>query len=218
VICVRKVLRYAAAIGMVWMFVGCGGGEETGEFNKPALYWYAKTADSIATGNLDKADEYYISLKSEHMNSPLLPTATLMLAYAHMKEEEYLLANFYFDEFSKRFADEAHYEYIDFMKLKASFSGVKDIYRDQALILDTIEKAKTYEARYPGSEYTPLVNTIRVRLEMALYLLNENIAALYDRIGKPEAAKIYRAKNKDSLVEQADIIPPEKGIIGKIFD
>jgi outer membrane protein assembly factor BamD len=205
-------------VALTAAIVGCGGGDEAVELNKPAAYWYQKIVESIATHNSDKADEYYISLKSEHMHSPLLPTATLMLAQAHMGEEEYLLANFYFDEFNKRYADEAHYEYIDFMKLKASFMGVRDIYKDQKLILDTIERAKRYEMRYPGSRYAPLVNTIRVRLEMALYLLNENIAALYDRIGKPEAAKIYREKNKDSFVRQADIVPPPKGIIGKIFD
>jgi outer membrane protein assembly factor BamD len=53
---------------------------------------------------------------------------------------------------------------------------------------------------------------------MSQYLLNENIAALYDRTGKPDAAKIYREKNSGSLVELTDITAPEKGIIGKIFD
>ena len=53
---------------------------------------------------------------------------------------------------------------------------------------------------------------------MSQYLLNENIAALYDRTGKPDAAKIYRDKNKGSVVEMADITPPEKSIIGYVFD
>jgi outer membrane protein assembly factor BamD len=210
--------RITVIVASAFVLVGCGGEEEVTEFNKPAAYWYQKIVDSIGVGNLDKADEYYISLKSEHMRSPLLPTATLMLANAHMYEEEYLLANFYFDEFNKRFADTAHYEYIEYMKLKAAFLGISDVYKDQKLILDTIARAKLYTERYPGSAYTPLVNTIMVRLEMAQYLLNENIAALYERIDKPEAAKIYRAKNKDAFVEQADIIPPKRGIIGKIFD
>jgi len=149
---------------------------------------------------------------------PLLPTAIMMLAQAHMQKEEYLLANYYWDEYNKRYADEEGREYAEFMKLKASFLGVKDVYKDQKLIMDSINRAKIYLLRYPGSEYEPLVNALLVRLYMAQYLLNENIAALYDRTGKPKAAKIYRAKNKDSLVEMADITPPEKGIIGEIFD
>ncbi|HIP19950.1 MAG TPA: outer membrane protein assembly factor BamD, partial [Sulfurimonas sp.] len=55
--------------------MGCGSDEEVTEFNKPALYWYKRIADSISSQNMDKADEYYISLKSEHMRSPLMPTA-----------------------------------------------------------------------------------------------------------------------------------------------
>jgi outer membrane protein assembly factor BamD len=135
-----------------------------------------------------------------------------------MQEEEYLLANYYWDEYNKRYADEEGREYTEFMKLKASFLGVKDVYKDQKLIMDSINRAKIYLLRYPGSKYEPLVNSLLVRLYMAQYLLNENIAALYDRTDKPEAAKIYRAKNKNSLVEMADITPPEKGFLGEIFD
>ena len=208
------VTLLAAAV----LLAGCAKEDEVKEFNKPALYWYQHIADSIARGNMDKADEYYISLKSEHMRSPLMPTAIMMLAQAHMQEEEYLLANYYWDEYNKRYANEEGREYTEFMKLKASFLGVKDVYKDQKLIMDSINQAKIYLLRYPGSEYEPLVKTLLVRLHMAQYLLNENIAALYERTGKPEAAKIYRAKNKDSLVEMADITPPKKGFLGEIFD
>jgi outer membrane protein assembly factor BamD len=215
-------LKQGVLIGLVtvliFVFSGCGKDEEVKEFNKPALYWYKRIAENIGKSNLDKADEYYISLKSEHAHSPLMPTAIMMLAQAHMQEEEYLLANYYWDEYNKRYADEEEREYAEFMKLKASFLGIKDVYRDQKLIMDSINRAKIYLMRYPGSEYTSLVNTILVRLHMAQYLLNENIAALYDRTDKPEAAKIYRAKNKSSVVEMADITPPEKGLLGEIFD
>ncbi|AKF24395.1 hypothetical protein YH65_02530 [Sulfurovum lithotrophicum] len=207
------------ALALVFVFAGCSkDDDEVAEFNKPALYWYQKIGDSIASGNMDKADAYYISLKSEHMRSPLMQTAMMMLAVAHMDNEEYLLAGYYLDEYNKRFGGEKNREYIEYMKLKAAFLGIKDVYKDQKLIMDSIKGAGSYLLRYPGSTYTPLVKTILVRLHMAQYLLNENIAALYDRTGKPEAAKIYREKNKGSVVEMADITPPEKGIIGKIFD
>lgn len=214
----KKSVLVGVAIVTSFLFVGCGDKDEVAEFNKPALYWYQQIANSISNGNLDKADAYYISLKSEHMRSPLMPTSLMMLAHAHMNEEEYLLANYYLDEYNKRFGEEESREYTDFMKLKASFLGVKDVYKDQKLIMDSIATAKTYIDRYPGSAYAPLVNTILIRLHMSQYLLNENIAALYDRTGKSDAAKIYRDKNKGSVVEMADITPPEKGIIGYVFD
>jgi len=207
-----------AGIALAFLFVGCANKDEVAEFNKPALYWYKKIAGSISNSNMDKADAYYISLKSEHMRSPLMPTAIMMLAHAHMNKEEYLLANYYLDEYNKRFGEGENREYTDFMKLKAAFLGVKDVYKDQKLIMDSIANANRYLVRYPGSAYAPLVNTILIRLHMSQYLLNENIAALYERTGKPDAAEIYREKNSDSVVEMTDITPPEKGIIGKIFD
>ena len=215
----KKSVLVGMAVAMSFLFVGCGGDDdEVAEFNKPALYWYQQIANSISHGNLDKADSYYISLKSEHMRSPLMPTSLMMLAHAHMNKEEYLLANYYLDEYNKRFGEYESREYTDFMKLKASFLGVKDVYKDQKLIIDSIATSKVYINRYPGSPYAPLVNTMLIRLHMSQYLLNENIAALYDRTDKAEAAKIYRDKNKGSVVEMADITPPEKGIIGYVFD
>ena len=213
----KKSILVSATVA--FLFVGCTSTkDEVAEFNKPALHWYKKIGDSISKNSLDKADAYYISLKSEHMRSPLMPTAMMMLANAHMLNEEYLLANYYLDEYNKRYGEESTREYTDFMKLKASFMGVKDVYKDQKLIMDSITNANRYIMRYPGSQYAPLVNTILVRLHMSQYLLNENIAALYDRTGKKEAGKIYREKNKGSIVEMADITPPKKGIIGTVFD
>ena len=211
-----------AVVGMVvvlFLLDGCGSDEkEVAEFNKPALYWYQKISQEIARGNMDKADAYFISLKSEHSHSLLLPTAMMMLSHAHMNDEAYLLASYYLDEYNKRYGEEKSREYTDFMKLKSSFLGIQDVYKDQKLILDSIEASKLYITRYPGSSYTPLVNTLLIRLQMSQYLLNENIAALYERTNKPEGAKIYRAKNRGSVVEMADITPPEKGIVGYVFD
>jgi len=212
----KKIILTGTALA--FLFVGCANKDEVTEFNKPALYWYKKIGKSVSNGNMDKADAYYISLKSEHMRSPLMPTAIMMLAAAHMNEEQYLLANYYLDEYNKRYAEDGSREYTEFMKLKASFLGVKDVYKDQKLIMDSISNANKFLMRYPGSAYAPLVNTILIRLHMSQYLLNENIAALYERTGKPDAAKIYRDKNRDSVVGMTDITPPERGIVGKVFD
>jgi len=208
-----------ASIALVLLLVGCASSDKkVEEFNKPALYWYKHIAKSISDNQMDKADSFYISLKSEHMRSPLMPTAIMMLAHAHMNNEKYLLANYYLDEYNKRYAQSSNREYIEFMKLKASFLGVKDVYKDQKLILDSISKAQTFLVRYPASDYAPLVGTLLTRLHMGQYLLNENVAALYARTGKPDAAKIYRSKNKNSLVHGSDITPPKQGIVGKVFD
>jgi len=200
------------------VFAGCGTGSSVKEFDKTAQYWYNQIAASIAKSDLDKADEYYLSLKSEHMRSPMLPTAILMLAHGHMDNEEYLLANFYFDEYNKRFSGGEIQEYIDYMKLKSAFLGVRDINKDQKLMLDTLGEAKNYLVRYPNSSYEPLVNTLLVRAHMSQYLLNENIASLYNRVDKDNAAKLYREKNQDSPIKLNDISLPKQGFVDKIFN
>jgi outer membrane protein assembly factor BamD len=207
-----------SAIMIAIIFVGCAEKDKVTEYNKPASYWYQKIVESIVQTELEKADEYFISLRSEHVSSPLLPTAIMMLAHAHMDENEYLLANYYFDEYNKRFATSDELEYSDFMKLKSAFFGIVDVNKDQKLILDTAENSTKFTARYPGSVYKPLNDTISVRLNMSQYLLNENVAALYDRTGKKEAAKIYRQKNSQSALKMSDIEMPEQGFVGKIID
>lgn len=206
-----------ASLVIAMFLTGCAD-DDVVEFNKSALHWYKKIGSSIAQGNLEQADKYYISLKSEHMRTPLMSTALMMLAHAHMNEEEYQLANFYLDEYSKRYGDSKNRLYTDFRKLQSAFLGIKNTYKDQKLTLDTIENSKKYLAKYPNSPYRPLVNTILVRLYMTEYLLNENIACLYDRTGKSGAAAICRVKNDKSPLNLADIKMPEQGFIDKIFD
>jgi len=63
-----------------------------------------------------------------------------------------------------------------------------------------------------------LAETIKVRLHMAEYLLNEDIANLYERIGKYGASKIYRDKNRNSVLNLTDIKPPKEGFLDKIFN
>ena len=68
---------------------------------------------------MDKADDYYASLQGEHSGSPLLPEATMILAVAHMHNEEYLLTEHFLNEYVKRYADENEREYAEYLKVKA---------------------------------------------------------------------------------------------------
>jgi len=135
-----------------------------------------------------------------------------------MEDKGYIMADYYLDEYLRKYATGKKVEYIKFLKLKASFLGLKDTNRDQKLILNTLEDANKFLSKYPKSIYKPLVNTIKVRLKMAEYLLNEDIASLYSRIGKDKASKIYREKNRNSALKITDINPPDGGFLSKIFN
>ncbi|WP_456404292.1 outer membrane protein assembly factor BamD [Hydrogenimonas sp.] len=213
----RFAVQIVVATLLVLAMGGCSTKSEQ-EFEKPALYWYQKMMRSVASGNLEKADDYFTSLESEHVGSPLIPVAMQILVQAHMDEEEYLLANFYLDEYLKRYGTSRNRDFAEFMKIKASFLGLKSPERNQELIDETLQKAKRYILRYPESEFAPMVQTMEVRLEMTRYLMNENIASLYMRRDKPKAAEIYRKRNDRSWIDEKEIVPPSKGWLGWLFE
>jgi len=215
VIKARKVLITLVLIAIV---SGCSSKNTVKEYDKTAEYWYDSITQNITSSNLDKADNYYISLRSEHMRSPLLPTATLILAQAHISDKSYQMADYYLDEYIKKYAGNQSLEYAKFLKLKASFLNIKDINKDQKLMMDTTNDATNFMAKYPTSPYAPSVNTMLVRLHMTQYMLNESVARLYDRVGKESASQLYREKNKNSVLKESDIEAPKEGFFEKFFN
>lgn len=203
-------MRRVSSVLILLLFIlgGCSSKDELSEFNKPAIYWYKKIINSVAIGNLERANEYFISLESEHISSPFIEEAMLILAQAHMDEEEYLMAKFYLDEYIKRFGTVKKREFADFLKIKATFLGFKNINRDQKLLQESIDSALRFKKEYPESKFLPMVDTILTKLYMSEYILNRNIMELYLRRGKPKAAKIYKERLKNSWLKKSDIIIP----------
>jgi outer membrane protein assembly factor BamD len=213
----KRGMNYAVTAVVLLAMSGCfGGGEKVQEYDKSARGWYDAIQKSVARDDLEKADKQFLSLRSEHMNSDLLPSTMLILAQAHMADEEYLLADYYLDEYLKRYGSGAKGEYARFLKLKAAFYGIRDINKDQKLVGDTLTKCQAFIRSHGGSRYAPLVRTMIVRLQMAQYLLNADIAHLYDKIGKPEAAKLYREKNAKFLYKPEQIDNPAGGFLSSL--
>lgn len=205
-----KFRNFVLIIGLGFMLTACSQkSERTQEYDRPALYWYNQMLKDISTGYLEEADDIYTSLESEHRNSPLIPTALLILANAHIDNEEYQLANFYLDEYIKRFALSKNVDYVRYLKIKANFLGFSNELRDQQLIENTIREIEEYKNLFADSKYMPLVNTMSARLYMAKASLDKEIADLYKRIDKPKAAEYYNEKVKESWVDPKEIEPVE---------
>ena len=213
-----NIKNITALLILALFIVGCSNKDAVKEYDKPALYWYKSIAKEVASSNLDKADNLYISLRSEHTRSPLLPTATMILAQAHMEDQAYIMADYYLDEYLKKYASGSKIEQAKFLKIKAAFLGIKDINKEQKLMLDTLANVDKFVKSYPNSIYLPIVNTILVRLQMAQYMLNENISSLYHRLGKEKASQIYKNKNKNSPLNMTDIKAPEVSFFESIFN
>ena len=202
------IKTWSAAIAALILLAGCSN-KEIEEFNKPAEYWYTNMVNSVAASNLERADGYYSSLQSEHVGSPMLGEATMILAQAHMAHEEYLLAEHFLDEYIRRYADPAEREYAEFLKVKAKFLALPNPGRDQGLIDDTLNGVLSFKRTYPESAYLPLINTMETQLHLSKGVLNEQIAELYERLGKPKGATYYRQMAPVEWIKAEEIVPAD---------
>jgi outer membrane protein assembly factor BamD len=188
---ILKLLLIAVAS---YGFMGCAPKNEVKEYNKPAIYWYNKMIKQISNYDLDGADDTFTSLESEHRNSPFIPGAMMIIATAHMDEEEYAMANYYLDEYLKRFSLKRDADYIRYLKIKSNFLAFESQYREQNLLDETVLKTDEFLEKYPNSEYVHLVQTMQARLLMARAMFDKEISELYGRLDKEEAKKFYENK------------------------
>ncbi|MEA3353599.1 MAG: outer membrane protein assembly factor BamD [Campylobacterota bacterium] len=191
---------------------------EEQEYNKPAVYWYNKMIKQISNYQYDSADETFLSLESEHRRSPLLPTAIMIIATAHMENEEYEMANYYYDEYLKRYSSKQNVDYVRYLKIKANFLAFKSQYRDQELLSKTLNDVSDFIGEYKNSKYIYLAKDIESRLLMAQATLDNEIAELYGRLEKTEAQKIYESKAKKSWMDINSIKKVEVPFYRYIFE
>ncbi len=210
----KTILAVAAAL--LLLLGGCA--KEVDEYNKPAAYWYKKMIAAISDADLDKADNYYSSLQSEHIGSPLLPEATLIMAIAHLQYEEYLLAEHFLTEYIKRYATPQEREYAEYMKVKAKYMALPNPRRDQGLIGEAIREGEAFKRNYPHSIYYPVVDTMVTRLYLAQASLNESIAELYERLDKPKASQFYRSIRPEPWIDWSKVDPAQTPWYRRMFE
>ncbi|PID47742.1 MAG: outer membrane protein assembly factor BamD [Proteobacteria bacterium] len=213
----RLFLTFIVAVGLSFLLQGCAQKKDE-IYDKPALFWYKLIVKDIKNLDLDKADSHLTSMSSEHVASPLLEPAILILAQAHMDNEEYLLANFYLDTYIKRFGTNVKNEYAQYMKIKANFLSFKYANRNQQLLLKTIQETRNYVRAYPYSIYNPLIYTMLTKMELGKYYLDKDIKDLYGRTGSDTSEKIYEQMIENSPLKDAKMIEPSKPWYRSIFE
>jgi outer membrane protein assembly factor BamD len=212
------IIRYIAPLALLaFLFAGCASKSIHEEYNKSAAYWYKEILKKVAAGNMDKADDAYTSLASEHVASPYLKEAMMILYRVHLEEEEYLMADFYLDSYIKRYATSRNIEYLKYLKIKTKFAQFKHPKRNQKLLLDTIAEANTYEEKFPHSLYNPMVDTILTKLYLTELILNRDIVSLYKRLGRKKAAEIYQQKIDASWLKETPIATENKSLFQRIL-
>jgi len=202
-----KMVKNLVLVSLTTLFfVSCADKQAVvQEYNKPAMYWYNKMLKQISEAYLEDADDTFTSLESEHKNSPLIPTSMLILANAHIDEEEFELANYYLDEYQKRFGLSKNIDYVRYMKIKANFLSLGQQYRGQQLMIDTIAQIEEFMQKFPNSPYIHLAQDINSRLHMGKATFDKAISELYIRRDKPKAAKFYMEKSKKDWADTQEI-------------
>lgn len=195
-------MRFQLPIFFVVLIFLLGCTKQDVEYNKPAIYWYQGILKEIRFGNLEAADNLYSSLQGEHINSPLLPEAMLILGQAHMNDEEYILAEYYFDEYLKRYGTIENADYIAFLKLQSHYYAFKNQSKDQEFVFDTIQNINEFITKYSNSRYIPYVEYIQVRFILGQNELNKAIANVYKKGDKEEALKLYLERIDERLQEE----------------
>ena len=206
----EPVMKYTFILIFALIFSACStfNKKDDALFNLTPSEWFAQILSDIRDKNLDNADEHYISFASEHINSDYLPQTVLILSAAHTAEERYTMANFYLDEYIKRFGDTQGIEYAKFLKIKANFDSFAKPNRNQTLMLKSIDEVSEFLAQYPNSQYRPLIETMLAKLHLAQTYLHEEIASLYERRGREDSAQIYRDRLEQGGIGADDFVRP----------
>ncbi|CAD7287938.1 Outer membrane protein assembly factor BamD [Campylobacter majalis] len=213
-----KIVKILLATFMFLLFSGCAE-KYTELYNLTPDEWYEQIIADIKARDLESADKHYVSMASEHVASPLLEQILLILAQAHADDEEYVLANYYLDEYIKRYGDNGKKtEFAQFLKIKANFDSFVLPNRNQKLMQDSINEIEKFLYTYPFTDFKPLIETMLIKFKLALYHLNMQIADLYRRTGKDVSAEIYEEKLSKSPLKDAELIKPDLPWYRKMFE
>ena len=200
-------------------FISCSSKKDKFEdYNLSDEAWLSKIMKNIEKDELEKADNNYTSFYSEHIHSPLLKSTILILADAHASEHEYLLANFYIDEYIKLYADSNNIEWLNYLKLKNIFNGLALPKRNQFVILEALNEITKFKNEYPNSIYIPYINTMQTKLNLTQLLLNKDIQKLYKKMGYKDSVQAYNNLINENDLKDIDYIKPKLPWYRKIFE
>ncbi|EOC5019116.1 outer membrane protein assembly factor BamD [Campylobacter upsaliensis] len=203
---------------IITFFTACSTKNKDELYNLSPSQWYAQIIKDLQDKDLEKADTHYSGMASEHIADPLLEPTLIILAQAHMDEEEYQLAEFYLDEYNKKFGNSKNVDYTRYLKIKAKFEAFAVPNRNQALMLQSQQEIDNFLKEYPNTQYKPLVQTMLTKFNIAVFYLDGTIADLYNRTDRQQSYEIYQEKLQQSEFFERSIITPELPWYRAIFE
>jgi len=178
---------------LMLFLAGCANKDANKQFNTD-LQIHQQIKKDLINESFDKADNDFMSLEANYPGSPYIKSDLLALYLAHLQNKDYILANFYLNQYEKRFASIEEIPWCEYKKIKIKFLQYKNSYTNQEEILHILNMCKIYKQNYPNSEFLPEVNTIYTKVYLTNKYLNKKISKLYKKLGKPKAAQVYETK------------------------
>lgn len=213
-----KFLKFIIYLSVTFFLLGCAE-KYTQLYNLTPDEWYEQIIADIKISDLESADKHYTSMASEHVASPLLEQILLILAQAHADEEEYILANYYLDEYMKKYGDNGEKtEFAQYLKIKANFDSFSQPNRNQKLMQDSINEIEKFLYMYPNTKFRPLIETMLIKFKLAIYYLDMQIYDLYVRTGRDMSADIFKQKLEASPLKDANLLEPNLPWYRKMFE
>ena len=159
---------------------------------------------------LDLEDEKFLSIRRRNSEDKILPNYTLELAQKHIDIQEYILAQYYIKVYLRDYSDCGNLDKAWFLGIKSLFLKLK-ISESQEGLLEEIQRlGDDFMYEFPQSTYIKEMKNILDKSMLIEYDRNNDIANYYEKMGKPKAAALYRAKNAPYTQKVSTIPRPPK--------
>lgn len=202
---IKSLARFLSIAFLSFLFISCSTSVE--EMNKPALFWYERMIIAITDGDLERADNFFNSLQSEHISSPLIQEALILLAKAHMEKNEHLLAGFFASEYKTRYSNVNNVDYIAFLGIETNYYAFGNYAKDQGFINSNISNISGFVLLNKNNKYLPYIRHILTAFRLSQLEINKGVIGIYNMKDKEEAVKIYQQKNEELGVNDIEYTP-----------
>jgi outer membrane protein assembly factor BamD len=159
---------------------------------------------------LELEDEKFVSIRRRNSEDAILPEFTLELAEKHLNQEEYVLAQYYVKVYLRDYRSDGQLERAWLLGLLSLFEKLKLTESQDTLLQEILRVGSNFENTFPKSPYLKHIKKIvdeSIRIE---YKRNNDIANYYEKIGKPQSAAFYRAKNTPYEEKMSQLPQPSK--------
>ncbi len=178
---------------LLFLFLaGCANNQTV--HKKDSLSHYLKYTliyKAIRQNNLDKADDLYIDLKNSSEEKNRIFDAASNLAIAHMKNKEYILANFYIQQMLQ---EDSSNEFARYLLNKNQFLAAKLNANNQKYMENALKAMESNINLLTESDYLLLAQSMYKRITFNSAWSNKEIGRLYKRMNKEKAYKLYKSK------------------------